>query len=262
MIRIICAATLALLMADASGAMADDSIQLGAAFGFDYSDGNYGTSTNTDVLMGLPTLSAKIDDFQFDVSMPYMRISGRGLVVFDAAGNPILINRRTSLPPDVRTGFGDLNLSATYAIPLVILDDFEVKLTGRVKIPTASERRRLSTGEADFGMSIDVSRQYGRWEPFVTVGYLIPGEPATYSLNNTLSVSTGTSYELTNNLVVIASYDYDSASSPLVSSSQELFWSLSWIVNDKITVTGYATRGLSDGSPDTGTGLIATYGFD
>jgi hypothetical protein len=261
--KIVCAAVLPLLLAGAGSATAEDlDLRLAGSLGFGYSDGNYGTAKDTDVQLGLPTLSAKTNDFQFNVSMPYMRISGRGLVVFDAAGNPIVINRRTSLPADVRTGFGDLNLSATYAVPPVVLDDFEVKLTGRVKIPTASARRRLSTGKADFGMSIDVARAYGRWEPFVTVGYLLSGQPADFSLKNTLSISTGTSFELTDSLIAIASYDYDSASSPLVSSSQEMFGSLSWIANDKITLTGYATGGLSYGSPDIGAGLIVTYGFN
>jgi hypothetical protein len=111
-------------------------------------------------------------------------------------------------------------------------------------------------------MSVDVSRAYGRWQPFVTAGYLISGQPATYSLKNTLSVSAGTSYELTDSLIAIVSYDFDSASSPLLASSQELFASFSWLVNDKITLTGYATNGMSSGSPKVGAGLIMTYGFN
>ena len=261
--KTICAAVLTLLLAGARSAMAEVlGFSLGSSFGLGYSDGHYGTDKDTNVLLGLTTFSAKTGNLEFDVGMPYMRISGRGLVVFDAAGNPIVINRRTSLPADVRTGFGDLNLSATYAIPPEVLGDFEVKFTGRVKLPTASAHRRLSTGKTDYGMSVDVSRAYGRWQPFVTAGYLISGQPATYSLKNTLSVSAGTSYELTDSLIAIVSYDFDSASSPLLASSQELFASFSWLVNDKITLTGYATNGMSSGSPKVGAGLIMTYGFN
>jgi hypothetical protein len=252
-----------LLLANAPQAMADDlGIRLGAAAGFGYSDGNYGTDKDTNVLLGLSTLSAKTGNFQFNVSVPYMRISGRGLVVFDAVGNPIIINRRTSQPADVRSGFGDLNLSASYAIPPEVLDDFKVSFSGRIKAPTASGRRRLSTGEADYGLSVDVAKAYGNWQPFVTIGYLIAGRPAGFDLKNTLSASMGTSYDISDNLVAIASYDYDSPSSPLVSSSQDLFWSLSWIVNDRVTFTGYTTKGLDSGSPDIGAGLILAYGFN
>ena len=126
--------------------------------GLEYSNGSYGTSRNTNVEIGLPSLSVDTGNFRFNVSVPYMRISGRGLVVFDAAGNAVVINRRTTLPPDVRTGWGDLNLSATYAIPPSVLGDFDVKVTGTTKVPTGSEQHRLSTGAADFGVSVDVSR--------------------------------------------------------------------------------------------------------
>jgi hypothetical protein len=237
-------------------------LQLNGTFGLQYSNGDYGTTRNTSVLIGLPTLGVETGDFQFNLSMPYMRISGRGLVLFDAAGNPIVVNRRTSLPPAVRTGFGDLNLSATYTVPKDVLDDFEVKLTAGTKLPTASARRRLSTGETDFSLSADISRQFGAWGPFLTVGYLLPGKPAAFKLYNTTSMSAGTSLELSDNLVAVASYDFDSASTPLVAASHELFGSLSWIRDNGLTLTGYGTVGLSTGSPDIGAGLLVSYGLN
>jgi hypothetical protein len=237
-------------------------LQLTGTFGLGYSNGDYGTSRNTNVLLGLPTLSVETGNFRLSASMPYMRISGRGLVIFDAAGNPIVVNRRTSLPPLTRTGWGDLNLSASYTIPAMALDGFEVRLTAGTKVPTASTRRRLSTGEADFSFSTDISRQFGKWTPFLTVGYLVPGRPATFRLYNTTSVSAGTSVELTDTLVATASYDYDSASTPLVDASHELFGSLSWVRDNGLTLTSYGTVGLSSGSPNIGAGLLVSYGFN
>ena len=237
-------------------------IHLTGTFGMNYSNGGYGTDQNTNVLLGLSSLSLEMDNFKFGLSMPYMRISGRGLVVFDAAGNAIVINRRANLPADVRTGWGDLNLSGSYTIPDSVLDGFAVKLTGITKLPTASDRHHLSTGKTDYGMSIDVSRRFGNWVPFLTVGYLIPGEPATFVIYNSTSVSAGTSIELNNHLVAVASYDYDSASAPLVADSHQLFGSLSWVRDDRVTLTGYTTVGLSDGSPNIGGGLLVSYGFN
>jgi hypothetical protein len=230
--------------------------------GFTDTNGYYGTLQNTNVQLGLASLSVSDGNFKFTASIPYMRISGRGLVVFDASGNPILINRRASAPTDVRTGWGDLNLAASYVIPPAILDGFEVRLGGVVKAPTASARHRLSTGEADVGASIDVSRQFGIWSPFVTVGYLDQGRPAGFTLYNTTSVSAGTSLELSENLVAVASYDYDSANAPIVAAGQELSGSLSWVCTDKLILTGYGTVGLSSGSPSMGVGLQVSYGFN
>jgi hypothetical protein len=236
--------------------------QLTGTLGATDTNGDYGTPQNTNVLLGLSTLSLSDDNFKLSASIPYMRISGRGLVVFDASGNPIVINRRTTIPPDVRTGWGDLNLGASYTIPESILDGFEVRIGGVVKAPTGSARKRLSTGEADFGGSIDVSRQFGLWTPFVTVGYLDHGQPAGFSLNNTTSVSAGTSLELSDNLVAVVSYDYDSADAPMVTAGQEVFGSLSWVRDDRITLTGYGTLGLTSGSPDVGLGFLISYGVN
>ncbi len=233
--------------------------QLTGTLGTTDTNGSYGTPLNTNVLLTLGTLSLSDGNFKFTASIPYMRISGRGLVVFDASGNPIVINRRTNVPPDVRTGWGDVNLSASYMIPPAILDDFQITLTGIAKVPTGPTHRRLSTGEADFGVNLDVARQFGVWGPFVTVGYLNRGQPAGFTLYSTTSVSAGTSLEITKNWVAVASYDYDSSDTPLVPAGHELLGSLSWIRDDRVTLTGYGTAGLSAGSPDFGVGFLISY---
>jgi hypothetical protein len=261
-------AAVGLLAVTTTGAFAGDGDllpadwQLTGTLGLSDSSGNYGTPVKTDVLLGLSTLSLADGNFKFSASIPYMRISGRGLVVFDASGNPIVINRRTSLPPAVRTGWGDVNFSASYTIPPAVLSDFEVRLTGVTKVPIGSARRRLGTGEYDFGASVDVSRQLGIWGPFVTVGYMNLGQPAGFTFYNTTSVSAGTSLMLRDNLVAVASYDYDSADSPLVPAGHQLFGSLSWICNDHVTLTGYGSAGLNAGSPGVGAGFLISYGLN
>lgn len=236
-----------------------DDWQLTGNFGVGYSNGDYGTAVRTDVTLGLASLNLGIENFKFSASLPYMSIDGRGLLLFDASGNPILIARRSTGPTDVRTGWGDVNLSASYTIPSVILDGFEVRLSGVAKLPTASARRRLSTGEADVGFSVDVSRQVGIWQPFVTFGYLSTGKPAGLTLYDTTSFSAGTSVELSDNLVLIASYDRDSADGPSVEDAQSLMASVSWVGPRGITLTGYGTAGLSSGSPDMGVGALISY---
>jgi len=233
--------------------------QLTGTLGVTDTNGSYGTPLNTNVLLSLGTLSLSDGNFKFTASIPYMRISGRGLVVFDASGNPIVINRRTNVAPDVRTGWGDVNLSASYMIPPAILDDFQITLTGIAKVPTGPTHRRLSTGEAAFGVNLDVARQFGVWGPFVTVGYLNRGQPAGFTLYSTTSVSAGTSLEISKNWVAVASYDYDSSDTPLVPAGHELLGSLSWIRDDRVTLTGYGTAGLSAGSPDFGVGFLISY---
>jgi hypothetical protein len=242
--------------------MAFQDWQLTGTFGYGHSSGDYGTSRDTSVDLGLSTLSLSTGDFRFTASLPYMRIDGRGLVLFDASGNPVVVNRRTILPPAVRTGWSDVNFSASYTIPPAILADFEVRISGVAKVPITEARKRLTTGETDLGMSVDVSRQFGKWTPFVTVGYLSVGQPVGYTLYDTTSVSAGSSLEFSENLVATISYDYDTADGPLTPAAQSLFGSLSWVRYNNITLTAYGTAGLSDGSPDMGMGFLISYGVN
>lgn len=81
------------------------------------------------------------------------------------------------------------------------------------------------------------------------MGYLVPGQPVGYTLNDNVSVSAGTSYELSKNFVAIASYHFNSPDLPLVPVAHELFGSLSWVRGGGVTVTGYGSVGLSAGAP-------------
>ena len=258
----------AMMLADTARAQTRDQSMLDPEWhwtgtaGVTDTNGDYGTPNNTNVFLALTTLSLSNDSFKFSASLPYVRISGRGLLVFDANGNPIVINRRVNGPTDVRTGWGDLTLSASYTIPPAVLADFQVRITGITKLPTSPARRRLNTGEADFGMNVDVSRSFGDWTPFVTVGYLNRGQPTGFTFYDTSSVAVGTSYMLRDNLVAVASYDFDSADAPQVVAGHELMGSLSWIQSDKLTLTGYGTVGLSSGSPDIGIGFLVSYGLN
>ena len=248
-------------------ALADDianfeDVQFGANLGMSYSSGNYGLSDTTRVMLGLASVSAATGDFKFTASMPYISMTGHGLVVFDASGNAIVINRRAAMADGQRTGWGDLNISASYTVPAVLLDGFAVRITGETKLPTAPARHRLSTGKTDFGGSLDVSKQFGLWTPFITIGYLDRGQPKGFGLSNTTSMSAGTSLELSNDLVAIASYDYDSPDSPHVRAGHELFSSLSWLRPNGFTLTGYGSVGLSAGAPNVGCGFMISYAFN
>jgi hypothetical protein len=258
----------AMMLADTARAQTRDQSMLDPEWrwtgtaGVTDTNGDYGTRNNTNVFLALTTLSLSNDNFKFTASLPYVRISGRGLLVFDANGNPIVINRRANGPTDVRSGWGDLSLSASYTIPPSVLADFQVRITGITKLPSSPARRRLNTGEADFGMNIDVSRSFGDWTPFVTVGYLNRGQPAGFTFYDTSSVAVGASYMLRDNLVAVASYDFDSADAPQVVAGHEFMGSLSWIQSDKLTLTSYGTVGLSSGSPDIGIGFLVSYGLN
>jgi hypothetical protein len=134
----------------------------------------------------------------------------------------------------------------------------EVDIGGRVKLPTSQKSKGLGTGKTDFSVTTDVSYPIGNWAPFVTVGYRILGDPDAYELNNSFTVSAGSSVSI-GKTVLIGSYEYAEASSPFAKDSHELFGALNTPLNSQVGVTGYGTVGLSKGAPDFGLGMLLTF---
>lgn len=227
--------------------------------GFDYSSGKYGERKSTDILVGLTNLSVSADDFLFTASLPYLTITGPSFVVVGPGGVPVLVTPRPGTDSTGRSGWGDLNLGLTYTLPSKDLDDWEVAVTARTKVATADASKGLSTGATDFGFYVDISHQFDIWSPFVNFGYRVPGKPSFYSFDDAPSFSVGTSVALGNDLVAIASYDFDGSISSTLADAQQLFASLSWLVSDNISLTVYADDGLSSGAPKVGTGLLISW---
>jgi hypothetical protein len=234
----------------------DDGVSLTMSTGIDYSSGRYGGKQTTDILVGLTDILLTAGNFQFSAGLPYLNITGPAYVVVGAGGVPVIINPARGSDTTVRDGWGDLNLSAAYSIQPEDLYGFEADLTGRAKIATADASKGLSSGESDFGFSVDVSRQMDIWTPFVTFGYRVPGSPRAYSLNSSPSFSVGTSVQLYDQLLAIVSYDFDGSISQSLADSQQLSGSLSWVFNDSWTLTAYVELGMSSGAPTQGTGLL------
>ena len=228
--------------------------------GLDYSSGKYAARQTTDMLVALTDITLQRDDLRFSISVPYLDIKGPTSVIAGPNGVPIAV-RRGALGAATRAGWGDLNLGLTWSLPSDDLDDFQIDLTGRTKIAIANVARGLSSGETDFDFSADVSRDFGVWSPFVSFGYRIPGSPSSYSLNSAPSFSVGTSLQLDDNVLAIVSYDFDGTISDTLADSQQLFASMSWICSDSLTVTAYASKGLSGGAAQIGTGFLIGWKF-
>ena len=239
-----------------SPAVAERVNPFGVSFstGVDYSSGDYGLDEKTKILVVPFSLRATTGNVALTASLPYIRLDGPGGVVVGPGGEPL-----PGVPSagGVRKGLGDLSLGATYTIPSETLGGLELGLGARVKLPTASKRRQLSTGETDFTVSADISYPVGTVVPFVNLGYRVLGDPDGFDLRNGPTASVGSSFQF-GKAVLIASYDYARASSALSDDSHEIFAGLSAPVSSGLTLTGYTVAGLSDGSPDFGVGLLLT----
>jgi hypothetical protein len=233
----------------ATPALADDGLT--ATTGIDYSKGDYGTGVDTEILIVPFSLRYKTGDLRLSATIPWLRIDGSSAIVGDGNGGVVI---DPNAPRTVRSGFGDVNLGAAYAIPEDRLG-FGLEINGRVKLPTAKASRGLGTGKADFAVGAELSKTLGPVTPFVSGGYRIVGKPAGIALHDAWYGSAGASLAMGKS-VLIASYDYREATSDFSRDSQELFGAFSTPVASRLNFTLYGSAGLSKGAPDFGVGSM------
>lgn len=219
--------------------------------GIDFSTGHYGDVASTEILIVPFSLRLRANEhLSVSASLPYVRISGSN-VVLGPDGKPL-----PGLPTarSVHSGLGDASLSATWS-PLDQDNAWVLNFTGRVKLPTSSRAKGLSTGKTDFSGSAEVSYVTGKWAPFVNVGYRLPGKLVGAGLRNSLTASIGTSWISGTNAVIV-SYDYEQAISPLSQDGHSLFVAYSTPASKSLRLTLYGAVGLSQGSPAAEGGIL------
>ncbi|MEQ1688223.1 MAG: hypothetical protein ABL874_06595, partial [Sphingopyxis sp.] len=159
---------------------ADDPWRL--SLGVNYSTGDYDSLiANTEVISVPVALRYHNGGFSLKVSVPYVHVSGPGSLLDTPQGGGTGESDEggdeeegaelgtTPIAPTMltRSGLGDVALTASYSFPLG--DHFYLDATGRVKLPTASQIKRLGSGEVDYSGGVELGYDDG------TMGYYISG---------------------------------------------------------------------------------------
>ena len=232
----------------------DPAVSLAASVGIDYSTGAYGAEEKTDVVLVPLILRARTGDLSLSTSITYIRIDGPADVVIGPDGEQL-----PGVPANngVREGLSDLSLGAGYTFGGEGAADPQFALSGRVKLPTSRESDQLSTGKVDYSVRAEASVPAGPITPFASLGYRFLGDPEGVDLRNGLTASIGASAAL-GGRVLIASFDYSTATSANTEDSRSLFGGFSLPVSSRVNLTGYGVVGLSESTPDYGLGLLFT----
>jgi len=225
--------------------------------GFDYSRGDYGFSTATEVLSVPVYLTAESDDWLVRLTVPYLTVKGPGSVVGDVGAGASGAPRPTT---KYESGLGDTMLSLTYHARHAA-DGLTVDLTGRVKFATADQDRGLGTGETDYYVQTDLYETFGSVTPFVTLGYRFLGSNATFPLKDGAYASAGSSYHVSTGTAIGAGFDWRERLVRGVDDATDIMVFVSHSPNDRWNLLGYVLGGLNKASPDIGVGGIATYRF-
>ncbi len=229
--------------------------------GAEYTTGDYGGGSDTDVLYAPFSLGIAGDNWSARAILPYLRLSGPGVFL----GEDVPIVRDPAMPirgaSENVSGLGDLSLSLTRTTQLDEAGVWELDITGRVKVPTADQDKGLGTGETDYSLAGDLVHNTGAWSLFAGGGYRINGDPDTRDLNNIAFGSLGAVRYTDSGSSWGFAYDYSQAVSDGVDEAHELSSWLSFGLSDSARLQVYGLTGLSNGGPDYGGGarLILTF---
>lgn len=246
----------ALVLLVASVAQAGEPIATGldATLGTHYSTGDYGTSSATDILYVPLLVRGELDRWTLELTIPYLWIrSGGGIV--QGPNGPI------QAESGVEDGLGDILLRGMYTLPPARTRLPWVDLAGLVKFPSASRARGLGTGAFDYGLETTVTWTIDRLTPFASVGYRFLGSAPDIALDDVVTAAGGAQVRVLDTIYAGLMIDWREVASASSGERLELVPIASWRVDPHWSVSGYATAGLADGSPDAGAGVSLGYRF-
>lgn len=273
----LCALGVLGLMAQA--AHADDSSTIKVGAGIDYTTGDYGTSTTTDITQVPVTFGYDIDRWSFKLAVPYIHVSGADNVIpgigpvknnnpkgrGKSKKNGSVTPTPTPTPPTETSGsasgLGDITAAATYQAYSNKAGDFGIDVTGKIKFGTANADEGLGTGKNDYTFSVDTYKGFGSWTLFGGVSYTWLGSSQYIQLNDVFGANVGASYKLDSHSSFGAYYDYREKASDTSFARNELTGYYAYKFASGWKAQAYVTKGFTDGSPEWGVGATVTYSF-
>ena len=283
--RIFLAALIALLF---PGALQAAPTTYSASLGFEYATGKYGTGIRTDSVYAPVTLSVfPSDRLDFSVEVPYVYQSTSSVVAREFMGMRQATTTGTTTAaaamtgpgagmgtgPGPRTnasaanadsaesGLGDVILRAGY----ILFQEGDLLPSVRpnfaLKLPTADENKFLGTGAFDESFGLELAKWFGEWLTDVEGGYTFQGHSSVTDVKDYFYYTAGVGYQLTDRLRPMLILK---GSTPPVEGAVgklETRLRLKWQFAEHAGLDGYLAKGLTDSSPDYGTGLAVYYDF-
>jgi len=234
---------------------AANSDNISLTTGFEYSTGKYGSTTDTSIFTVPVIARYKSGLWIFRLTVPYVRVSGTGGVL----SNGIRINSPATSKSTTRSGLGDVVAAATYSVSSAYQGNLGVDLTGKLKLGTADTS--LGTGQNDFAVQADLYRHFDRFTPKAALGYEVMGSPRDVSMNNVMYAIVGGAYKIAEHTHVGSELWLSEKPSAAAAEQAELAVYLNYKVHNDMNIRGYVLQGFSDGSPDSGIGVLVSSGF-
>ncbi|MBN8485596.1 MAG: hypothetical protein J0L50_12565 [Sphingomonadales bacterium] len=262
--------------------------------GVNYSEGDYGDIEDTRVIAAPVSLKYSKGGFSVRVSVPFIQADGPGSLIDtpgtadgsgggsddsggddsgsnsgsgssgsnsgssgsgSSGGSPnsgsvVTVPGGTS---NKRSGMGDVSVTLGYSFGLS--DRTFLDLTGRVKLPTASQAKRLGTGEVDFSAGADLVQEFGPATFYIGGAHKFRGKPAGSTLRDTWSFAGGLSYRLPGRTMIGVDYDWQEASFLGNGPSSEVTGWVNFGLTRRVRMQLFASTGTNVDSTDFAAGL-------
>lgn len=247
--------------------LAQEELRVGA--GLEYSTGDYGSVSDTNLWSMPVTGEYTLGALAFRASLPWLRLTGPGDVIPGLGQVGSVKGRRKGDPGTPSTahrstesGMGDLSASVTYALPFSAQDQLAFDVTGRIKVPTADEDKGLGTGEFDYAIEAGAYQSLGaQWRLTASLGYALLGSSDAIPLDNIFYGSLGAQFRIDERLTAGLNFALGEATSSFGEARADLSASIAYDLDDNLRLRAYVLKGFADGSPDRAVGMMVEMRF-
>lgn len=233
--------------------------------GVSYEEGDFGTGVNSKTVIAPLTVRYLGDRFDLGLTLPFVYQDSSDAVTIVGGQPEQFRDDPVSLALDsLAPGVGDLTLKGRiYLFDDPGLDSFLPSIApfGKVKFPTADESSGLGTGKFDYGFGLEFDKQIYDFFLFSNLGYTFIGKPSNTNVRDKISAGGGFGYRIFSRLSVSAALEWSRSLIRDRDDPLDVIPSISLGITRKLSLSPYASIGLSDGSPDYGVGFALSYRF-
>lgn len=224
------------------------------ASGISFSDGDYGRTSSTQVVSIPLSLRVRRGPWSLRLALSHLTIDGPASIV-DADGGEVAGD-----PTDTRSGFGDVSVTVARYLDLTAT----TRLTGevRVKLPTASQSERLSTGTTDVMLRGRLTQELGDLSLRAGAQRRFAGGDGRVVVRDTWGASGGASLALEGEVITGIDLTWLQSSYAGNGDSSNATAFVSMPLARRIRMTGYGAAGVSRNSADFTLGASVTWRID
>jgi len=228
------------------------------SWGIDFSRGNYGAATATDVFYFPVGITYRRSRWTFSLDTGVVSLNGPVdyASLLDLTPDDIAALRLDTTPLSV-SGMADVTAGIKFAALEIFESGTFVDVGARLKLPTASQSKGLGNGNFSGDLQLDITQLAGAWTLFLSGTYGIRDH--ANGDRDTHGVSFGFGRPLTERFSAGLIYDWRTSPRAGGIAAQQGLAYVACDLTRKFAVMIYGAHGLSQTSPDAEAGLRFTW---